>query len=65
MVERINGRFIVVCDNCGEAALDEDNDHQGCHTFQEAVELAVRLGWSRARLCEQWFNYCPDCARGM
>ena len=54
MIEKISGRYYLVCDCCGEDEMEFDD-------FSDAVDYKKANGW-RA-VCEGgvWQDYCVEC----
>lgn len=58
MIDKIHGRYHLICDICEEEAeCDFAN-------FDEAVDYKISHGWRTQRdFIEQdeWIDICPDC----
>ena len=55
MIDKIKGRYHLICDICGEAAEEVFN------TFDEAVDYKVDEGWKSQRRGSEWEDVCPNC----
>lgn len=59
MIDRISGRLVMICDECGEGLEGASGG------FQELVADAKENGWAiRPSETEagEWSHTCPDCA---
>lgn len=55
MIEKNNGTYSLVCDNCGE-------DHpEQFDSFHDAVDAKMELGWRCSKATGVWRDVCPDC----
>ena len=54
-IERIKGKFFVVCDVCSDQIL-------GGSTFKAAVSARKEEGWESQRIGDGWQDVCPECA---
>ena len=55
MIEkRGEGRYVLVCDECGHEVKYFD-------TFQEAVDYKKENSWRSKKDGDEWLDVCPDC----
>lgn len=57
MIDKEFGKFIVVCDTCGEEGEPYD-------TFQDAVDSKKEKHWMSLCIDGEWTDLCPDCKEG-
>jgi hypothetical protein len=55
MIDKIKGKYRLICDICGEAAEEIFN------TFDEAVDYKVDSEWISRKKNGEWVDICPDC----
>jgi hypothetical protein len=55
MIDKIKGKYYLICDICGEAAEEVFS------TFDEAVDYKVDSEWISQRHRGCWEDVCPDC----
>jgi len=58
MIDKIEGRYYLCCDICGESA-DED-----FYDFYDAVEYKKENGWKSQKHRGEWEDVCPGCQEG-
>ena len=54
MIEKMRGKYIPVCDVCGES-LDPEDD------FYDAVQAKKDAGWKTERYDDVWTDACDRC----
>jgi len=55
MIDKIKGKYRLICDICGEAADEVFN------TFDEAVDYKVDSEWISRKQDGEWADICPNC----
>ena len=55
MIDKIKGKYHLICDICGEEAGETFD------SFDEAVDFKVDSGWISQKRNGEWQNVCPDC----
>jgi len=55
MIEKQYGKFVVVCDNCGESGEGE------YYTFEDAVNDKKSNGYISRKYSNGWKDLCKDC----
>ena len=55
MIDKIEGRYHLICDICGEEA------EKSFDTFDGAVDYKVDSGWINQRHQGCWEDVCPNC----
>ena len=55
MIDKIDGRYYLCCDICGEE-VDE-----GFYDFYDAVEYKKENGWKSQKHRGEWEDVCPEC----
>ncbi len=55
MIDKIKGKYYLICDICGEAAKEVFS------TFDEAVDYKVDSEWISRKQDGEWVDICPDC----
>lgn len=57
MIDARYGKFVVVCDLCGEEGAE-------CANHPDAVKNAKHSGWSSKYLPDrgEWCDMCTDCS---
>lgn len=65
MIDRISGRLVMICDECGEG-FEEAGDADACPAFFDAfIADAKGNGWVIRPSEEEaggWSHTCPECA---
>ncbi len=57
MIDKIKGKYYLICDICGEAAEPAFWD------FHEAVEYKRANGWKSQKHDGDWQDVCPKCQK--
>ncbi|MDD3655054.1 MAG: hypothetical protein PHO01_12920 [Desulfotomaculaceae bacterium] len=55
MIDKIKGKYRLICDICGEAAEEVFS------TFDEAVDYKVDSEWISRKQDGEWADICPNC----
>lgn len=55
MIDKQYGKYVLVCDICGDAASED------FETFQGAVEYKKENNWKSKKQGSEWLDICPDC----
>jgi len=55
MIDKIKGKYRLICDICGEAAEEVFG------TFDEAVDYKVDSEWISRKQDGEWADICPNC----
>jgi len=58
MIEKIDGRYRLFCDICGEAV------EKGFNDFNDAVDYKKENGWKSQKYKGEWEDVCPECQEG-
>ena len=58
MIDKIYGKFHIICDGCGEELDPSD-------TFDEAKDQLDDEGWDTKNVGGDWVNLCPNCIKEM
>ena len=53
-IEKEYGKFVPVCDRCGNELMPED-------TWQDAVDAKKDAGWRSVKDKGEWVDVCPEC----
>lgn len=56
-IEQEYGRYIPVCDGCGENLAPQTD-------FDGAVEAKRAAGWKSHKERGEWVDCCPECREG-
>lgn len=59
MIEKIDGRYCLICDICYEKAEKDFDD------FYDAVEYKKENGWKSQKHKGEWEDVCPECKKGV
>lgn len=55
MLDKINGKFILMCDVCL-------SDHEEAfESFEDAILEARLSGWRTTKIDDEWMHTCPEC----
>lgn len=57
MIEKEYGKYNLECDICGRYIPKFD-------TFQDALDYAQDMGWTKKKENGEWINICEDCQGG-
>lgn len=55
MIDRQKGKYVLICDNCGESSSDEFD------TFQDAVDAKADQGFTSKKYADGWKDLCGEC----
>ena len=53
-IEKEYGKYIAVCDMCGDTLPAED-------TYNDAIRAIKEAGWSTKNADGEWINTCSTC----
>lgn len=54
MIDKEYGKYNLECDYCGIYIPKFD-------TFQDTLDYAEEMGWSKKKENNEWVNICEDC----
>jgi len=59
MIDKIGGKYALVCDICSEGAMQKFDD------FWDAVRFKRDNGWKSQKRNGEWQDVCPECQEGL
>jgi len=57
MIDKQHGKFIVVCDDCGEEYEPDATE------FADIVEEIKNQEWTIRKRGQKWEHYCEQCSQ--
>ena len=58
MIDKQHGRFILVCDKCGEE-VNFDNGED----FEDVRNYLKSEGWQTVKIGDDWQHCCAECRK--
>jgi uncharacterized protein YycO len=56
-IERDDGVYVAICDDCG------DTEDFNLDDFSDVVDAMKERGWKSKKIDNEWENHCPDCVK--
>lgn len=57
MLDRVHGRIVFECDDCGDPLETDETD------FAEAMQMMRDEGWKSVKYGDVWQHRCAGCSR--